>query len=240
MPRNNVEDSLSVLEKRLSYKFCDRGLLRTALTHTSYLNELSCPAESNQRLEYLGDAVVDLLIADELFHRFPRAREGALTRWRAQLVSTEALAEVAESLGLGEALLLGKGEEATGGRQKPANLAAALEALVAAIYLDCHWDEMQAVILPLFLPQIERVTAVSGPHDARSRLQELVQAQLGITPRYQAVDERGPDHALIFTVQVLIGNEVWGQGEGPSKQAAAQEAAEEALKRLERVKRNQA
>ena len=238
--RDNTEDRLAALERRLGYQFQNRELLRTALTHTSCLNECPDPAEDNQRLEYLGDAVVDFLIADELFQRFPRAREGELTRWRSQLVSTEALASIADAAGVGEALLLGKGEEASGGRQKPANLAAAVEALAAATYLDAGWEAVRQAMLPLFEPQIRRVTVISGPYDARSQLQEVVQASLGITPRYRTVGERGPDHAATFTVQVLLEDEVWGQGEGPSKRAAAQAAALEALKRLKHQQRDEA
>ncbi|MGQ9555626.1 MAG: ribonuclease III [Anaerolineae bacterium] len=227
-----MEERLCILEGRLGYRFRDPDLLCTAMTHTSYLNETTEPREDNQRLEYLGDAVLDLLIAERLFHLFPTAREGDLTRWRAQLVSTEALAGLATALGVGEAMLMGRGEEATGGLLRSANLAATLEALIAAVYLDGGWEALHRVILPLFAPGIERVSSATGPQDARSRLQELVQALYGVTPRYNTVDEQGPDHARTFTVQVLIGDEVHGEGQGHSKRAAAQAAAEQALATL--------
>jgi len=175
---------------------------------------------------------VDMLVADVLYRSFPQAQEGDLTRWRARLVSTTGLAELARQLDLGAHLILGRGEETTGGRAKPANLAAALEAVVAALYLDGGWDAVERVILPLFRPYIQRVTALAGPADARSRLQEQVQAVLGVTPRYEEAGESGPDHRRQFVVQVLVGDEVWGRGVGNSKRSAAQGAAEQALTRL--------
>lgn len=227
-----MEDRLRILEERLGYQCRDTELLRTAMTHSSYLNESSDLGEDNQRLEYLGDAVLDLLIADQLYRQFPGAREGDLTRWRAQLVSTEALASLAQTLGVGEVMLIGRGEEATGGLGRPANLAATLEALIAAVYLDGGWEALSQAVLPHFAAEMERVSAASGPHDARSRLQELTQALFGITPRYHTVSERGPDHARTFTVQALVGDDVRGEGQGHSKRAAAHAAAEQALAAL--------
>ncbi|MHB0876322.1 MAG: ribonuclease III [Anaerolineae bacterium] len=225
-------DGLAAMESRLGYTFRDQGLLRTALTHSSFLNESPEPTEDNERLEYLGDAVLDFVVAEMLYRGFPQAQEGDLTRWRAQLVSTEALAALALDLGIGEALLIGKGEEGTGGQHRPANLAAAFEAIVAAIYLDSGLEELCRVIPPIFAQATRRVTMASGPADARSRLQELAQARYGITPRYRTVEEHGPDHARVFTVQVYIGDQLYGEGQGRSKRSAAQAAADEALGRL--------
>jgi len=220
------------IQERLGYTFRDADLLRTALTHSSCLNESEELTADNQRLEYLGDAVVDLLVAEVLYQAFPQAQEGELTRWRARLVSTEGLAQLAQQLDLGRHLVLGRGEEATGGRTKPANLAATLEAVVAAMYLDSDWDTVRRVMLAHFRPYIALVTVVAGPADARSRLQEQVQAVVGGTPRYVEVGESGPDHRRRFAVEVVVGDEVWGRGVGPSKRAAAQGAAEQALARL--------
>jgi ribonuclease III len=228
-----VLDALAALETRLGYTFTDPGLLRTALTHTSYLNESPEPTEDNERLEYLGDAILDFVVAETLYRGFPDAHEGDLTRWRAQLVSTEALAVVSLALGVGDALLIGKGEEGTGGQHRPANLAAAFEAIVAAIYLDSGLEALWRVIPPIFAEPMRRVTLASGPADARSRLQELAQARYSITPRYRTVDEHGPDHARTFTMQVVIGDETYGEGQGRSKRGAAQAAAEQALERLQ-------
>lgn len=222
-------DSLAALEARLGYSFRDKSLLRTALTHSSYLNESSESADDNERLEYLGDAILDFVIAEMLYRGFPLAREGDLTRWRAQLVSTDALAAVARSIGVGDALLIGRGEVGTGGQLRPANLASAFEAIVAAIYLDSDLDQLWRVVPPLFAERARRATLASGPSDARSRLQELAQARYGITPRYRTVDAAGPDHARVFRVQVLVGERVCGEGEGHSKRGAAQAAAEHAL-----------
>lgn len=221
------------MQERLGYSFCQIELLQTALTHSSSLNESAELSADNQRLEYLGDAVVDLLVAEVLYYLFPDAQEGELTRWRARLVSTEGLSQLAQKLELGRHLMLGRGEEATGGRAKPANLAGTLEAVVAALYLDSDWDTVKRVLLPHFRPYIEQATAVHGPADARSRLQEQVQALVGVTPRYVEAGESGPDHRRRFAVEVLVGDEVWGRGIGPSKRAAAQGAAEQALARLE-------
>ena len=220
------------MQQRLGYAFRDPALLTTALTHSSRLNETSSPLADNQRLEYLGDAIVDLIVAEVLYYRFPDAQEGELTRWRARLVSTEGLAQLADKLELGGHLILGRGEEATGGRAKPANLAAGLEAVVAALYLDSDWDTVKRIMLPHFRPYIEQATAVHGPADARSRLQEQVQALVGVTPHYVETGQSGPDHRRTFTVDVLVGDEVWGRGVGASKRAAAQAAAERALARL--------
>ncbi len=227
--RDNADTATPGLEARLGHRFRDPYLLDLALTHTSYLNETAEPIDDNQRLEYLGDAIVDLLVAEVLYLQFPHAREGQLTRWRSQTVSTEALAGLARGLSLGGYLRLGRGEENTGGRDKDANLAAVVEALTAALYLDAGWEEMKRVMLPLFTPLIQRATAHRGPHDARSRLQEVVQARIGVTPRYLEVGEQGPDHDRRFSIQAVIGDEVWGEGTGHSKQAAAQAAAERAL-----------
>jgi ribonuclease-3 len=220
------------LESLLGYRFRRQQLLQEALVHPSYVNENPAQVTDNQRLEFLGDAVLDLVFAEELFRRFPDAQEGQLTRWRAQIVCTEALAAVAMQLRLGEALVMGRGEEASGGRQKPSNLAAALEALVAALYLDSGLEAVRSTMLPLFEDRLAAVTAHRGPTDPRTQLQELTQGRLGITPVYRLVAERGPDHARTFVVQVLVDGEVWGEGEGHSKQAAAHAAARQALQRF--------
>ena len=228
-----LEERLLALQERLGYRFRDSGLLRHALTHRSYLNEVTESVEDNQRLEYLGDAVLDLLIAEQLFRRYPEAREGDLTRWRAQMVSTEALATLALLTGVGDALIIGRGEEASGGQARPANLAAALEALIAAVYLDSGWEGVTGAVLPLFEEEIERVARATGPVDARSRLQESAQSRFGITPRYRTVAEHGPDHDRYFDVEVAVGDLLRARGDGRSKRAAAQIAAEHALAMME-------
>ncbi len=210
--------------------FGDRSLLLRALTHPSYLNEHPEEGlEDNQRLEFLGDAVLDFISGELLYHRFPEAPEGRLTRLRAALVRTETLARFAKECHIGQALMLGRGEEESGGRQRANNLCAAFEAVVGALYLDQGIEAVRAFVGPLFESALSEIVRLELDKDAKSRLQEWSQANLGTTPSYQTVDSRGPDHAKEFTVAVFIDGQRYGVGVGPSKQAAAQAAARETL-----------
>jgi len=227
--------NLSKLEKTLGITFNDKSLLQRALTHSSYLNENpDYPLPDNERLEFLGDAVLDFLTAKYLYNRFPEMEEGQLTSLRAALVKRETLAHFAAAYNLGEYLLLSRGEEDSGGRKREAILCAAFEALVGAILLDQGLQEANGFILRCMEPEIKRILEEELYRDAKSTLQEVTQAHFQITPVYRTVAERGPDHAKEFTVEVLIGDEVYGQGVGPSKQAAEQEAAKVALQRVKR------
>lgn len=213
--------------------FADLALLRTALTHRSYLNEhAGLDWDDNERLEYLGDAVLDFLLAEHLYAAFPAAREGELTGLRAALVRRETLARLAQGAGIGPALLMGHGEVETGGRERPATLCAAFEAVVGALYLDQGLAAVAAWVLPLMDEELALARIETADKDPKSRLQELAQAALGVTPRYRTVGAEGPDHARVFTVEVAIGDTVCGLGQGPNKQAAAQRAAEDALARM--------
>lgn len=224
---------LSELEQGLSIVFDDKSLLQRALTHRSYLNEHpEFPLEDNERLEFLGDAVLDFLTGEYLYHRFPELREGPLTSLRSVLVRRSTLAHFARQLDLGRHLLMGHGEAETGGRNRPATLCAAFEALVGALYLDQGLGSVQTLLEPLIVPVITLTLRERLDKDPKSLLQELSQARLHRTPRYDTVRERGPDHAKEFTVQVTIGGEVYGEGRGPSKQHAAQVAARSALTRF--------
>lgn len=224
---------ISIYQETLGVRFNDLSLLQRALTHTSYFNENPEQGlEDNERLEFLGDAVLDFVSAEWLYHHFPEMPEGHLTRLRAALVRTETLADFARQHSLGECLLLGHGEEENGGRERKSILCDAFEALVGAIYLDQDMDAVRDYVEPLFGPAVEAILAGRQDKDPKSLLQEWSQAQLGVTPVYQTVEMRGPDHAKEFTVNVLIGDEVYGQGVGPSKQAAAQNAARAALQRV--------
>ena len=208
----------------------DPDLLRTALTHRSYLNEHpDLDWEDNERLEYLGDAVLDFLLAEHLYLRFPQAHEGELTSLRAALVRRNTLARFAEQLGIGESLLMGHGEADTGGRERAATLCAAFEALVGALYLDQGISEVADFVMPLVEAELSGARAQVVDKDPKSHLQELAQGLLGVTPRYRTVKAVGPDHAKVFTIEVSIGDVVWGVGEGPGKQIAAQRAAADAL-----------
>jgi ribonuclease-3 len=214
--------------------FHDPSLLQTALTHRSYLNEHpDREGEDNERLEYLGDAVLDFVLADYLYRIMPDASEGALTALRAELVRRETLARFAHEIGLGAALLMGRGEEETGGRERPGTLCAAFEALVGATFLDQGLDAAVGFILPFVEEALPQARAEVLGKDPKSRLQELAQGTLGVTPRYRTVKSEGPDHAKIFTVEVSIGGVICGEGTGPNKQLAAQRAAVQALSQVE-------
>ena len=213
--------------------FHDKSLLLRALTHRSYLNEYpEFPIADNERLEFLGDAVLDFLVGEFVYHRFPEMREGGLTNLRAALVRREALAHFARQMDLGRFLRMGRGEAESGGRERPATLCAAFEALVGALYLDQGLEGVKEFLLPFIEPELDRVQREALEKDPKSRLQEWSQAQMHATPHYRTVAERGPDHAKEFTVEVTIGGVVYGRGVGHSKQAAEQAAAAEALQRL--------
>lgn len=224
---------LSALEKRLGFEFHDKSLLQRALIHRSYLNEHpEFPLEDNERLEFLGDAVLDFVTGAYLYHRFPELQEGPLTNLRSTLVRRSTLARFARQLELGGHMLMGHGEAESGGRHRPANMCAAFEAVVGALYLDQGLDSVRHLLEPLILPEISRALQDSLEKDPKSHLQELAQARMHRTPRYATVAETGPDHAKLFTVEVSIGDQVYGQGHGPSKQQAAQEAARQALQQI--------
>lgn len=226
---------LKAIQEQIGLVFNNNNLLRQALTHRSYINEHGDVSISdNERLEFLGDAVLDFLVGDMLYQRFPDMPEGDLTRLRAALVRTESLAELAQDIGLGQALRMGKGEESSGGRQRPTNLCATFEAVVGALYLDQELKAVRAFVTPRLDALLEQVLADARDRDARSRLQEWSQAEHNLTPAYRTVSASGPDHQKEFVVEVVIGQRAVAHGTGRSKQAAAQSAAREALRLLEK------
>lgn len=228
-----MAEELDALEEALGVTFKDRSLLSQALVHRSYLNENpDSRLVSNERLEFLGDAVLDVLAAEFLFLRYPEKEEGELTLWRSALVRTETLADFARQLDLGRFLVLGRGVEVEGGRGRPTLLATAFEALLGAIYLDQGMEVARRFLQP-FLERALEESSGRPPLDYKSALQIEVQGRLGITPHYRTVDVRGPDHARTFRVEVWAGERLLGTGEGPSKQLAQQEAARLALERLQ-------
>jgi ribonuclease-3 len=223
----------SELEAVLGYHFKDRALLETALRHASWCNEQTGRGdEDNERLEFLGDAVLDLVVGHRLMTRYPQLREGELSVTRAQVVSEAGLSEVAGQLDIGRWLLLGKGEEKSGGRGKPSILADAFEAILAAVYLDGGFDAAQDMVQRLLAHRIETVE-FKGFYDFKTRLQETAQARLKATPTYSVVQELGPDHDKRFVVAVMIGEDEWARAVGKSKKEAEQMAAAEAHFRLE-------
>lgn len=223
-------------EDALGVQFNDYSLLSRALTHRSFLNENPGEAiEDNERLEYLGDAVLDFVVAAYLYHHFPEMKEGELTMLRAALVRTRTLAAIARDLALGENLRLGHGEAESGGRERLANLCAGFEAVVGAIYLDQGLTVVEAWIHQLISPYLQQIIAQSAHRDAKSEFQIWAQSKYNATPRYQVIEDEGPDHDKVFTVAVLVEDQTWGIGQGGSKQKAAQAAASAALAKAELV-----
>ena len=224
---------LQSVEDAIGVRFRDPEFLRLSLIHSSYVNEhpLDAPV-SNERLEYLGDAVLGIVVAHRLYLDHPEMPEGKLTAARAAIVCGECLSEAALDLGLGDFLLLGQGEERSGGRAKPSNLAAGLEALVGAIYLDQGYAPVEAFALRILKERIDWVGVESVPRDPKSVLQESMQAQGRGTPTYRLLDETGPGHAKTFTVEVVVAGESLGQGSGHRKTDAEREAARTALESI--------
>ena len=222
-------DAKSPIEKSLSYAFKTRELLEEALRHSSYVNEVPDSGQrDNERLEFLGDAVLNLVVGHLLMTRFPDYKEGELTRLRASLVNENQLAGLARHLDLGACLWLGKGETQTGGHTKNSILAGALEALTAAIYMDGGFQAAFAVVQMLFLPLIDQFNSGGDHVDFKSQLQEFAQARPGAMPHYSVVREEGPDHDKTFSVELRV-LDIETTGVGKSKKAAEQDAACRAL-----------
>jgi ribonuclease-3 len=232
-----LRDDLAPLEQRLGYRFRNRDLLVRALTHRSRAHEDGSGQEStNESLEFLGDAVLGLIVADLVYEEFPEADEGQKSKVKASLVSLTALARVAESLDLGSSLRLGRGEDKSGGRQKPVLLADACEAVIAAVYLDGGLVAARGLVLRALAPLLDearaRGAAVAGSGDFKSLLQEYLQARRQPPPAYRVVDQAGPDHDKVFTVDVHASGRLLAEASGRSKKDAEQQAARAALEAL--------
>jgi ribonuclease-3 len=223
-------ERLEKLQETIGYRFQDVTLLREAVTHRSYMYEAMVPGVvSNERLEFLGDSILAFVTADYLFRTYPALSEGELTDVRAAVVKTPTLAMFARRMELGSYLLLGRGEQASGGSQRDPLLAAAFEAVIGALYLDGGLEAVRRLLIPVIQEQAHQVVTARRFKDDKSLLQEIAQARLGVTPTYRTVAEEGPSHNRQFTVQVLLGGEVAGEGQGRSKQMAEQRAAHDAL-----------
>jgi len=218
---------------RVGLHFSKASLLRKALTHRSYLNENPDVLEDNERLEFLGDAVLDFLVGAWLYNRFPEMREGELTRLRSALVRTEELATFAHQIDLGRAIRLGRGELQAGGRERKAMLCATFEAMVGALYLDAGLETVDAFLKPMLEIAADQILAERQHEDPKSLLQEIVQAHGNSPPQYRTITATGPEHKKTFEVEVLIAGIVYGKGSGHSKRAAAKMAARDALNRLD-------
>jgi len=228
---HNTMNNVSGLEKSLGVSFTNKDLLNEALTHRSYLNENeSWKYPHNERLEFLGDAVIELIITEALFLRFPDKPEGELTSFRASLVNTKMLAEVAGALQVNDYLLLSRGESKdTGGRARQYILANAFEAIVGALYLDKGYDIVQSFLEDKLLPNLTEIIEKKLYKDPKSLFQEEAQDRQGITPTYSVIRESGPDHDKHFVIGIFLEDEKVAEGEGPSKQMAQEEAARKAL-----------
>ena len=222
--------AVTPLETTLSYQFQNSSLLKEAFSHPSLSSEIRPAPPDNQRLEYLGDAVLELITTDYLFKRFSDLPEGPLTKLRASIVSKPSLATVASRLGLGEALFMSNGEASSGGRERPSNLADVLEAVIGAIYLDSGLEVAMKVVTSVLQPEFEALDPQTAQvANSKGRLQEILQQITSEAPSYKVVSEEGPPHARIFTSEVNWGGKVLGSGEGPSKKIAETEAATAAL-----------
>lgn len=232
--QGNLEaESSQEFARRLGLGFSDLLLLNRALTHRSYLNEHPDAVEDNERLEFLGDAVLDFLVGAWLYNHFPEMSEGELTRMRSALVRTDMLADFARQISLGEVMRLGRGEDDGGGRYRSAILCGTFEALVGALYLDKGMDDVRKFIEPMLEEASDEILSAHNDHDSKSRFQEWAQSQNLGTPQYRTIASYGPDHAKTFEVEVVVDGKVYGQGMGKSKQIAAKEAARQALQALD-------
>jgi len=224
---------LKQFEKNLGYGFKKREHLKRALTHKSYANEQHMPStEHNERYEYLGDAVLELTVSHILMEHFPTHPEGELSKLRAAVVNESELAKMARSMDLGDYLFLGKGEDRTGGRDKPSLLSDAYEAVLGAIYLDRGFDKVNSVVKKHFIKILKEVGGVGFVKDYKTRLQEIAQGRFKIMPKYKIANSTGPDHKKIFEVNLYIKDELVGIGKGASKKAAEQDAARQALEKI--------
>ncbi|MFA5872839.1 MAG: ribonuclease III [Anaerolineales bacterium] len=234
IPEGNREESPAALVQRLELPFKNLLLLRRALTHRSYVNEHQEALEDNERLEFLGDAVLDFVAGAWLYNHFPEMAEGELTRMRSALVCTEQLAEFARAFDLGSAMRLGHGEDQAGGRQKDVLLCATFEAVIGALYLQSDMSTIQRLVHPMLDQVSEQIILSSDSRDPKSRLQEWSQGKrLGI-PKYVTVTISGPDHQRMFEIEVQINGKAYGRGSGHNKQVAERAAAQAALEAIEK------
>ncbi|NIP32262.1 MAG: ribonuclease III [Candidatus Dadabacteria bacterium] len=216
-----------MIEEKLQYKFKDNNLLKTALTHSSYANEYS--VESNERLEFLGDSILGCVVSKILYQKFPDSSEGELSKIKGAIVSRSNFAKYALDLKLNEQILLGKGEESTGGKERDSNLSGAFEAVIGAIYLDAGYRKSYQIISKLVKSTISNKEFFS---DNKTKLQEITQKKFKQIPKYNIIREEGPPHNKIFFVEVKVSSEILGNGIGKNKKEAEQSAAKEALNRL--------
>jgi ribonuclease-3 len=223
------------LSKKLGIQFNDVSLLKRALTHRSYLNENRDVDKNNERLEFLGDAVLELIVSDYLYNKYPNRPEGDLTSFRSAIVRTESLADASRDLDYGKYLRMAKGEEESGGRDKDYILANTFEAILGAIYIDQGYIKCKNLVKNVLIPKIDNIVKNRLDIDGKTKIQELVQEKFKQTPIYEVVQEHGPDHDKEFVVVVKVGKKIIGKGKGSSKQRAEEAAAQKGLKFIEKA-----
>jgi ribonuclease-3 len=223
------------LAKKLNIKFNNIELLERALTHRSYLNENRSVDKSNERLEFLGDAVLELIVSDYLYRKYPDRPEGELTSFRSAIVRTESLAQASKEMGYGKYLRLAKGEEESGGREKDYILANTFESVLGAIYIDQGYKPCEELVSKILISKIDNIVKNRLDIDSKTKIQELAQAKYGHTPTYEVLKEHGPDHNKKFIIGVKVGNKIIGKGRGASKQKAEEAAAQKGLKYIEKA-----
>ena len=230
--------NLEEFERKIAYTFSDKNLLILALTHSSYANETKKGShENNERLEFLGDAVLDMVVSEYMYRHFPKMPEGELTKLRAAVVCEGSLAELSRKLGVGRCLLLGKGEESTGGRSRDSILADAFEAIIGAICMDGGIEAVTKYIMGFMEERIESTKSNFRSLDCKTHLQEVIQKNSKVPLKYANVDEHGPDHNKVFVAEVTHDGTVLGKGSGKSKKEAEQNAANDALERMNQAKK---
>jgi len=217
------------LQKSLGYQFKDEKLITEALTHRSYSKNFN-----NERLEYLGDAVLDLIVGEYLYHLFPEAEEGILSKLRAALVNEDAFTKLAKRLNLGKYLFLSPAEENNGGREKPSILSSAFEAIIGALYLEAGFDKAKEIALKLIKEEYPTITPDELLKDYKTTLQEITQAHFGVVPEYKLLSAKGPDHKKEFEIGVFINDKEYARAKGRSKKAAQQEGAKLTIERLKK------
>ena len=228
MPEEHIS-KLSILQKTLKYEFNNLQLLNKALTHKSYANEVSLPLINNERFEFLGDSVLDLIVSNYMIFKYEDLAEGSLSKIRAAVVNESCLAKLAKDINLGNYIFLGKGENSSGGREKPSILSNAYEALVGAIFCDSGFQEVSKVFLPSLVKEIYKYKDACSFEDFKSNLQEYTQNRFGCTPSYKVIGEKGPNHDKQYAIKAIVRNKELGVGSGRSKKEAEQIAAKEAL-----------
>jgi ribonuclease-3 len=227
--------SIKNLSKKLGVEFNDISLLKRALTHRSYLNENRDVDKNNERLEFLGDAVLELIVSDFLYKKYPDRPEGELTSFRSAIVRTESLADASRELNYGKYLRMAKGEAESGGRDKDYLLANTFEAVLGAIYIDQGYVKCKNLVKRVLIPKIDNIVKNRLDIDSKTKIQELMQEKFKQTPIYEVVNEHGPDHDKEFVVVVKVGKKIIGKGKGSSKQRAEEAAAQEGLKFIQKA-----